>query len=65
MWQYIGVILALIVVGGLYWIVKPYFVWKKSSSANQGDSSKIVVINTDGKPMSLAEHLESKKNTKI
>jgi hypothetical protein len=60
MWQYIiGIIVVLFCIG-VYWIIQPYLVWRKSSKTTNHTGEKLTIIDTDNKKFSLAEHLKSK-----
>lgn len=65
MWQYIVGVLAALVLGGLYWLMKPYFVWKRSAKNANHTGEKLVIWNTQSQSSSLSEHLQRGVNSKV
>lgn len=65
MWQIIIAGLLALIVGGLFWVIQPYLVWRKSSGFQKHAGNKLTIINTARQTSTLQEHLQSKGNTRI
>lgn len=46
MWGYILSIFVIVVLGGLYWLIQPYLVWRKSSKGTNHTGEKLSIIDT-------------------